>query len=135
MTVFGAEDLIKYLEDIHDVKRHDMFMKILALKTAKLARLYAAVMTGEMESRIRVIKIADGQYEVVCDVPQAIYNEFGTYFMPIGSESSPLEITSMSGKRSYRPFLRPSAYQTLKDLPDIVKKAIFEKEEIIESEI
>lgn len=124
VTVTGIEELITFLKEISSEKKVDQVTKLIAQKTAQIAYRLAPEDTGKMEGNIRIEKTGDG-YEVVCDIPYAVYNEFGTYCMPIGSEENPLAITSTSGKSAYRPFLRPAAYQVLDELESIINSVYF----------
>lgn len=130
VEVDGAEEVIKFLTEITSEKRAIKVLKILADKTAELAAQFAPEDTGMMENDIRVERDSEG-YRVVCDPRNssgkdyAIYNEFGCYFMPVGSERNPLAVTSTSGKSAYRPFMRPAAYQVLDELPNIINSVFF----------
>ena len=130
VTVDGAEELIKFLEEITSEKLADEVSRIVANKTADLAKILAPEDTGIMAEDIRVEPDDEG-YVVVCDPKNssgqdyAYYNEFGTYKMPVGSEQNPLAITSTSGKSAYRPFMRPAAYQILDELPNIINSVFF----------
>ena len=125
VKVTGAEELMKFLEEISSPKKMDQVTRTIAERTAKLAFILCPEDTGKMENDIRVEKNANGEYEVICDVPYAVHNEFGTYCMPCGTEENPLAITSTSGKGAYRPFLRPAHYATMADLPQIINAIYF----------
>lgn len=124
LVVTGLEEAIKFMDKIADKKVHDEAMLTLIIETIKLAQLYAPEDTGAMEENIYYDKISDMMYAIICTVPYAIYNEFGTYNMPAGDAEQPLPVTSRSGKRAYRPFLRPAIYQTLKSFPEYIKKFV-----------
>jgi len=130
VTIDGADELIEFLKEITSEKKAEQVLQKLAEKTALKAFELAPEDTGVMENDIRVEKDSEG-YKVVCDPRNssgkdyAIYNEFGTYKMPVGTEENPLAITSTSGKGAYRPFLRPAAYQTLEELDDIINSVFF----------
>jgi HK97 gp10 family phage protein len=132
ITVDGADELIEFLKEITSEKKADQVLQKLAEKTATKAFELAPEDTGVMENDIRVEKDSEG-YKVVCDPRNssgkdyAIYNEFGTYKMPVGTEENPLAITSTSGKGAYRPFMRPAAYQTLDELDEIINSVFFGK--------
>jgi len=125
VTSVGVEELLTFLKEITSEKKVDQVAQKIAQKTAQIAYKLAPEDTEKMESNIRVIKIGEGNYEVVCDIPYAVYNEFGTYCMPVGSEENPLSITSTSGKRAYRPFMRPATYQVLSELESIINSTFF----------
>ncbi len=124
VTVTGADEVMDLLKSLSSEKQFNRIAYKLATETAKLAYQLAPEDTGKMENDIRV-EGSNGQYEVVCDIRYAVYNEFGTYKMPVGDEESPLAITSTSGKAAYRPFLRPAAYQILDQLPEIINSVFF----------
>ena len=127
VVVSGAEELMKFLKELCSEKKVDQVAKILAERTAQLAFRYAPEDTGKMENDIRVQKNGNGEYEVICDVRWCVFNEFGTYMMPVGTEENPLGITSTSGKASYRPFMRPAAYDILSQLNEIINGVFFGK--------
>lgn len=132
IIVSGADELIIFLKEITSEKKAEQVLKELADRTAKKAYELAPEDTGKMENDIRVEKDSEG-YKVTCDPTNnsgkdyAVYNEFGTYKMPVGSEENPLAITSTSGKAAYRPFMRPACYQTLDELDNIINSIFFGK--------
>src|SRR4030042_42916 len=97
VKVSGADEVIKFLEEVSSPKKAEQVALLLANRTAKLAFILCPEDTGAMENNIRVEKNSEGIYEIVCDVRYAVYNEFGTYKMPVGNEQNPLAITSTSG--------------------------------------
>lgn len=125
VTVDGAEELIKFLKEITSEKKVDQVALKMANKTASIAFKLAPEDTGKMEGDIRVVKRENGEYEIVCDIKYAVYNEFGTYFMPVGTEENPLAVRSTSGKSAFRPFMRPAAYQVLDELQKIIDQVFF----------
>lgn len=124
VTISGADELIEFLKEITSETKADQVLKELANRTAVRAFQLAPEDTGKMEEDIRVEKDSEG-YLVTCNIPYAYYNEFGSYSMPIGTEDSPLSITSTSGKGAYRPFMRSSAYQILDELDSIINSVFF----------
>jgi len=124
VTIDGVDELISFLKETFSEKKAEQVLKKLADNTAKRAFELAPEDTGKMEEDIRVEKDSDG-YKVTCSIPYAVYNEFGTYTMPVGTEESPLSITSTSGKGSYRPFMRSAAYQTLDEMTEIINSIFF----------
>jgi len=124
ITMDGVNEVINFLSEISSPKKADQVLNIVISKTLLLAFKYAPEDTGKMESNITWQKTGD-EYELVCDIPYAIYNEYGTYRMPAGTEDNPLNITSTSGKSAYRPFLRPAAYQVLNELDTIINSVFF----------
>jgi hypothetical protein len=126
IRVTGISEVISFLNEIANPKQVDRVTLKLAEKTALKAYRFAPEDTGDMENSIRVEQIQGG-HQVSCNVPYAIYNEFGTYKMPIGSEENPLSITSTSGKGAYRPFMRPAIYAVLAELESIINSVFFDK--------
>jgi len=124
LVVTGLEEAIKFMDRIPDKKLHDEALMALILETIKLAQLYAPEDTGDMASSIYFDKVTDMVYALVCTVPYAIYNEYGTYKMPAGDAEQPLPVISTSGKRAYRPFMRPAIYQSLKSFPGFIKRFV-----------
>lgn len=68
----------------------------------------------------------DGHYEIIYDAQNprtgfqyGVAHEYGTHFIPIGSVENPLKYTSMSGKHSQRPFIRPAIRKTMWELSKI----------------
>jgi len=131
VTVTGIKELKEFLKKITNIKTLDLMIRDMALDSAKLAREYAPEDTGRMESSISVHKITEGEYALVCNVPYAVFNEYGTYNMPVGNIEQPLEITSTSGKRAYRPFIRPAVFQILFNLKQYIKKYQFSNNKIL----
>ena len=124
ITMDGVNEVINFLSEISSPKKADQVLNIVISKTLLLAFKYAPEDTGKMENNITWQKNGE-EYELVCDIPYAVYNEYGTYKMPAGTDSNPLSITSTSGKRAYRPFLRPSAYAVLNELDSIINSIFF----------
>jgi len=121
----GVNELITFLKDISSDKKADQVAFAIANKTAKLAYKYAPEDTGKMEADIKIVKRENGSYDVECSVRHAVFNEFGTYFMPVGTEENPLGIISTSGKSAFRPFMRPAAYQAILELKQIIDQIFF----------
>jgi len=126
VTIDGVDELISFLKETFSEKKAEQVLKKLADNTAKRAFELAPEDTGKMEEDIRVEKDGDG-YKVTCNIPYAVYNEFGTYTMPVGTEDSPLAVTSTSGKAAYRPFMRPASYQSLDEINIIINSIFFGK--------
>jgi HK97 gp10 family phage protein len=124
VTVDGADELIEFLKEITSEKKAEQVIQELAYRTAARAFQLAPEDTGKMEEDIRVEKDSDG-YLVTCSVSYAYYNEFGTYKMIAGDEQNPQGVVSTSGKVSYRPFMRPAAYQTLDEMDEIINSVFF----------
>jgi len=125
VTISGVEELIAFLKEISSEKKADQVIEKLANKTAEIAFRLAPEDTGKMEEDIRVEKDSEG-YKVTCSVPYAYYNEFGSYNTPSNNdEKNPIAGISSSGKVSYRPFMRPAAYQALDEVGNIINSVFF----------
>lgn len=127
LTVTGLGRCRRLVMKKIDKQRHEKIMEEFMKSVYELIKQNAARLSGEMESAVFLTKSGVLSYKVGCTAPQAVWNEFGTYFMPVGSESNPLAVVSGSGKRAYRPFIRPAMYSILKKYPNIVKKYLFNK--------
>lgn len=90
--------------------------------TVSLMRRYVAVDTGEMMNAIRYEKLGGGKFKIVVDVPWAIYQEYGTKFMPAGTPESPKAIVSTSGKPAFRPFMRPALFLIGEEFDEYIKR-------------
>jgi hypothetical protein len=124
IQVSGAIEVSIFLKDLVSEKNALAVCKELAERTAIKAFQLAPEDTGAMEEDIRVEPCNDG-YLVICSVPYAWYNEYGTYSMQVGDEKDPMATVSTSGKACYRPFFRPAAYQTLDELDEIINSVFF----------
>lgn len=126
IQISGAIELTIFLKDLVSEEKALLVCKELAERTARRAFELAPEDTGAMEDDIRVEPCDDG-YLVICSIPYAWYNEYGTYSMQVGDEKDPIATISTSGKACYRPFFRPAAYQTLDELDDIINSIFFGK--------
>ena len=125
VTIEGADELIEFLKEITTEKKVEQVLQKLAEKIALRAFELAPEDTGEMEDDIRVEKDSEG-YKVTCSVPWAFFNEFGSYNTPSNNdEKNPTVGISSSGKVSYRPFMRPAAYQALDQMKEIINSIFF----------
>jgi len=73
--------------------------------------------TGAMEQSIELV-VDDEGIEIIVPVPYAVFNEYGTRYMPVGDEEKPLMITSRSGKLAFRPFVRPAMLKIIREHGD-----------------
>jgi hypothetical protein len=124
VRIEGLEELHSLIKDLCDEKMYNEILMKLAIDTLSKAMELAPEDTKLMEESIQIRQTGE-QWELFIDgriVPYAIYNEFGTYKMPVGDEKNPLAVTSTSGKSAYRPFLRPAAYRALDDLEKILNE-------------
>ena len=106
-------------------KLEQMHMDIVR-DTVSLMRRYAAVDTGEMMDSIRYVKLGGGKFKIIIGVPWAIYQEYGTKYMPAGTQDSPKAVISRSGKPAFRPFARPAVWLINKEFPEYIKRVFME---------
>jgi len=90
--------------------------------TVSLMRRYAAVDTGEMMESIHYEKLGGGKFKIIIGVPWAIYQEYGTKYMPAGTPEHPKAVISTSGKPAFRPFARPAVWLINKEFPEYIKR-------------
>ena len=136
----GFDDVTDNLRDILDDKRQAAFFRQLVMATADLIKEYAPRDTREshgrshpnlphLENAIHVRKISDTEYEIKIEVPYAKYIEYGVRNrIDVGTVSVPKSVISGSGKRSFRPFIRPAVWQMMNQYQDLVKQAFFKKD-------
>ena len=118
VTVTGLMELHKWKKQgPENEKRYEEGMRLVAEDAKRLAQLYAPEDYGVMEGAIDIVKIGKYEYLLYCEIPYAVYNEYGTYKMPAGTPDSPLAVISTSGKNAFRPFMRPAAIRAAKDGP------------------
>ena len=108
-----------------DKGRHAKLMRLAMKEVYLLSKKNAAVLSGVMEESIFIQAIGQLDYRHGCSAQQGVWNEFGTYFMPIGTVNNSLAVTSTSGKRAYRPFMRPALWAMMQKYPQLVKRIIF----------
>lgn len=134
----GFDKVSKGLRGIIDEKRKELFLRQLVMATADLIKEYAPRDTREshnrnhpdlphLENAIQVKQISKTEYEIKIKVPYAMYLEYGTRYIDIGTVNTPKSVVSGSGKRSFRPFVRPAVYQMMNQYQDLVKQAFFDK--------
>lgn len=134
----GFDKVSDNLQNIIDKERMAVFFRQLVMATADLIREYAPRDSKSshnrnhpglphLENSIKVKKISDTEYEIRVEVPYAKYLEYGTRYIDIGSVNIPKAVVSGSGKRSFRPFIRPAVWQMMNQYQDLVKQAFFEK--------
>lgn len=134
----GFDKLNQNLRGIIDEKRKELFLRQLVMATADLIKEYAPRDTRKshnkyhpnlphLENAIKVKQVSKTEYQIKIEVPYAKYLEYGTRYIDIGSVEMPKSVVSGSGKRSFRPFVRPAVWQMMNQYQDLVKQAFFEK--------
>ena len=116
IAITGVPAVIKKLNKINK-EFFESFIKDIADLTVDYAFVYAPEDTGNMENSIRALKTGDFTYDVICDVPYAEYNEYGSIRTPV-----PFSGSSTSGKSPvFRPFMRPAAIRARDEAGNIFK--------------
>jgi len=116
--LFANKKLIKRLESNEDFER--MLDAIV-----EKARANCPVKTGDMEKSIRWEMSGVGKYVIICDVPYAMYIEYGTRYFPVPDDpSSPRGYKSSSGKMASVPFLRSAIWDVSREFPGMIQNQI-----------
>ena len=123
--VEGLEGSIAVLDKYGRMKTFDDFLSQLVIETADLMRVLAPRNTGALESSIRVVKVGNSSYKILIDAPYAYFTEYGTRYIDIGTIEHPKAVVSMSGKQSYRPYLRVAVWRMLVQHADEIAKVWF----------
>ena len=122
LVVTGLSQAVQFTRKVAHNSEMEKMMEDIVKDTVSLMRRYAAVDTGEMMESIRYEKVAAGGFKIIIDVPWAIYQEYGTMYMAVGTVESPKSVTSTSGKPAFRPFARPAVWLINKEFPEYIKK-------------
>jgi len=122
--ITGITELQELLKKVNEKNLKATLEEAVTIAT-ELTREYAPRKTGALEESIHYIKKTDGSFDIIVDVPYAEAMEYGTKYFPVGTIENPRSRTSSSGKPCYHPFMRPAIWQTMKEFPDIIKKALF----------
>jgi len=121
----GMTDFERRVKGLMNKKTYEIPFTAVVGETARLARQYAPVDTGDLEASIKATKVGFGKYSITSDVPYASFMEFGTKYFPVGDAESPRARTSTSGKACFHPFMRSAAYEMMNKFPEIAKKILF----------
>jgi len=138
VEIKGFDGVPSELTNVLDKKRQALFMRQLVMDIADLIKEYAPRDTRashtrrhkglqHLENSIHVTKLSDTRYQIRIEVPYAIYIEYGTRYINVGTINSPKAVVSGSGKRSFRPFIRPAVWQMMQEHGSLVEKAFFTK--------
>jgi len=133
----GFDKITENLRGVIDEKRQALFLRQLVMATADLIKEYAPRDTQDSHSRnhpnlphlenaIKVRQVSKTEYEIKIEVPYAFYLETGTRYIDVGTVNAPKAVISGSGKRSFRPFIRPAIFQMMSQYKGLVKQAFFE---------
>ena len=125
--ITGITDMRAILAKYGSQETYDGFQKEVVEETAKLMRKLASRYKGDLEKSIRVQKVGMSKYRIILDVPYGKFTEWGTRFIDIGTIENPKAVVSMSGKQSYRPYMRVAVWRMLNQHADAIKKTYFRK--------
>jgi len=124
IVVTGLNQVIKNLEQLGRPDIYNDTLKQTAENALKYAKMYAPVDTGLMEDDIQV-HMDTRSFILACNVPWAVFNEYGTIYMKAGAPNSPLGVISTSGKYAFRPFMRPAAIRAMGEMPEIFGEKLY----------
>ena len=122
LTVTGLTAAMNFTRKVTKGSGLEQMHEDIVKDTVSLMRQYAAVDTGEMMNAIRYEKLGDCKFRIIIDVAWAIYQEYGTKYMPAGSPEHPKPVTSTSGKPAFRPFARPAVWLINEEFPEYIKR-------------
>jgi HK97 gp10 family phage protein len=125
VKVTGLQSAIDFNKKIANNPKMQNMMKRIVDDTVAEIRRNAPVDTGNLINSVYAEKKGKGEYSIVVDVPYAIFLEYGTRYIDIGTIRSPKSVISKSGKASYRPFMRPAIWKMNQSFPQYVKRILF----------
>jgi len=121
--VEGLNDVAKSFKEMGKESMYNDVMRQTAENAVQYAKQYAPEDTGIMADDIQARMRGKG-FILECLVPWAVYNEYGTIFMPVGRPNSPKAVISSSGKYAFRPFMRPATYRAMDEMSEIFGKKV-----------
>ena len=138
ITIKGLDEIPLTLRDVLDEKRQAYFLRQLVMAIADKIKEYAPRDTREsharrhptilhLENSIHVHQISKTKYLITVESPYAWFLETGTRYIDIGTVNVPKPVISGSGKRSFRPFIRPAVWQMYRENQDLIKQIFFSK--------
>lgn len=122
LTVTGLRAAVLFTNKVSKDTPLNQMHEDIVRDTVSLMRLYAAVDIGEMMNSIKYTKIGKNKFRITINVPWAIYQEYGTKYMPAGSPEQPLPVISTSGKSAFRPFARPAIFIIGNEYPEYIRR-------------
>ena len=125
--ITGMEKMRKSLNDTVDFDKHSMALEQTVEETANLMRIWCPHFTGFMEEQIKVTKTGRLSFSISTSATYAHFTEYGTRYIDIGTVEHPKLVRSLSGKMSYRPWMRPAIWHMQNKYPEIMKRAIYGK--------
>ena len=125
--ITGMEKMRQNLKDTADFDKHGKAMEQTVEETARLMEIWCPRFTGFMQETIKVTKIGRLSFTISTSANYAQFTEYGTRYIDIGTVENPKIVKSMSGKMSYRPWMRPAIWHMMNKYPQIMNRAIFGK--------
>ena len=125
--ITGMEKQRDLMSSLSKPEKFDMAMSEIVSETVKLMKLWCPRFTGYTEDTIMSIKKGLGEYNIWTASNYAQFTEYGTKYINIGTVDNPMYVKSMSGKMSYRPWMRPAVWHMMNKYPEILKRALFRK--------
>lgn len=119
--VTGLNEVMKAFEKASEDSIYNDIIHETGKKAEEYAKQNAPVDSGVMEEDIQV-HFEDKGFILMCNVPWAVFNEYGCYNLDAGTPGSPKPVVSTSGKRAFRPFMRPGIYKAMHELPELFGK-------------
>ena len=125
--ITGMEKMRRTLKDTVDLNKHSRALEQTVNETADLMRIWCPKFTGFMQETIKVTKIGRLSFTISTSATYAHFTEYGTKYIDIGTVEHPKLVKSLSGKMSYRPWMRPAIWHMMNKYPEILNRAIFGK--------
>jgi len=122
LMVTGLRQAINFNRKVSSDAELNKMHEDIVRDTVSLMRQYAAVASGEMMHSIRYEKVGKNRFKIIVDVPWAIYQEYGTKYMPAGTPENPKPVISTSGKSAFRPFMRPAVFVMNNEFPEYIRR-------------
>lgn len=122
LIVTGLQQAMRFTRKVAKGTKLEKMHEDIVRDTVSLMRRYAAVDTGRMMDSIRYEKLGGGKFKIIIDAPYAIYMEYGTKYIDIGTPESPKAVISKSGKPAFRPFARSAVWLINKEFPEYIKR-------------
>lgn len=85
---------------------------------------------GKLVRSIHSKRTSKHSFKIICDAeneagePYPALLEYGTRYIPVGTEASPIKYKASSGKTAFRPYIAWAKWRTLQELQKIFKDKI-----------
>jgi len=138
IKIEGFTELNESLRGLINTKQQSYYVNQLVMAIADKIKEFAPRDTresharrhqniGHLENSIHVRKIGKNEYFISIECPYAIFLEYGTRYIDVGSVNVPKPVISGSGKKAFRPFIRPAVWQAYRENPELIKRIFFSK--------